>query len=153
MVIFNTDISSIYTGLALAESRDYYVYAHLDTSHKIAPGKHGITSFAATLGMDHFPFYVGKGTGERCFETARNETHRKTSQKLKRLGKEIKVIKLKEGLTESEALQLEAKLIDIFGLIPYKGLLTNLDEGHQPEARRALYQDAFLQLRQINSIF
>jgi len=145
--ILNVDISSLYCGRELDSERNYYVYAHLDTSRQIAIGKYGITSFAATLGMTHFPFYIGKGIGDRCFEISRNETHRKIAHKLQQRDLEIKVIKLKESLTELEAFQLEDKLIDIFGLMPYKGLLTNLDEGWKPEERRKLYLKAYETLR------
>jgi len=34
---------------------------------------------------------------------------------------------------------LEIKIIDILGLLPYGGLLTNLDEGEQSIIRRRMY--------------
>lgn len=149
--ILATDISPIYGDLGLNAERKFYVYAHLDTSRKIAIEKNANTTFAATLGMDYFPFYVGKGAGDRCFDILRNETHRKMVQKLNILDKQVKVIKIREGLTESEALQLESKLIDIFGLIVYRGMLCNLDEGHRAGQRRQKYVSAFSTIRAINS--
>lgn len=148
--IFNTNISQLYEGLPLDVEKKYYVYAHLDTSHRIVAGKHGVSTFAATLGMPCFPFYIGKGCGDRCFDLNRSETHRKVAQRLRFMDQQIGVVVLQSGLTESEALQMEAKLIDIFGLIPYGGLLANLDEGHRPYDRRNLYRESFMLLRHIN---
>ena len=150
--IFETDISSIYAGLPLDETRKYYVYAHLNSSRCIAVRKDGVTSFGATIGMKFFPFYVGKGCGDRCWDINRSEVHRKISQYLRGLEKEIEVVKLRADLSESEALQMEAKLIDIFGLIPYGGYLANLDEGYHAEARRLLYDSAFRNLKRINQV-
>jgi hypothetical protein len=100
--------------------------------------------------MDYFPFYIGKGTGPRYKELDRNETHRKVCQKIRALGNEPKVFLIKEGLTESAALAYEAKLIDIFGLIPHKGLLCNLDECLDVVRRRAVYRESYDALRAIN---
>lgn len=143
-------MTTIYGGMALDTARRYYVYAHLDTSKKIAPGVNGISTFAATLGMPFAPFYVGKGTGMRKFDSDRSETYRKVKQKLELMGKSVEVFTVKDNLTEAEALQYEAKLIDIFGLIPNGGTLANLDEGHRAEERRELYKDYLLRLRTIN---
>ena len=66
---------------------------------------------------------------------------------MQRLGKTPKIFRILENLTEVEALQYEAKLIDIFGLITLGGSLCNLDEGLAPERRRLLYMDSFLELR------
>lgn len=148
--IYDTDISEVYSQTALDVTPMYYVYAHLDTSKSIAIGRHGVTTFAATLGMDYFPFYIGKGTGNRWCDLNRNETHRKVRAKLTTLEKEPKAIKILDGLTEMEALMIESKLIDIFGLIPYGGLLVNLDEGINRDERRHLYRSEFDQLRQLN---
>jgi hypothetical protein len=148
--IWNGDISALYRNMQTDEERKYYVYVHQDGSRKIAINKHPITSFAATLGMTHFPFYIGKGTGDRCYDICRSETHRKMRQRMQGFGQEIIVHKVAEGLTESEAFQKEAKLIDIFGLITSAGTLTNLDEGCRPTERRALYQKAYENLRRIN---
>lgn len=150
--ILATDISALYSSLELDTRPQYYVYFHCDTSFKIAVGMSPITTFGATLGLTYQPFYVGKGTGNRAQDTSRSETHRKIKDKLKCLGKEIIVHIYKTGLTESAALQLESKLIDIFGLLPQGGMLSNLDEGQAAKERRALYTEDLHNLREINKI-
>lgn len=137
--ILSTDITSVYDGIQLDAAMCYNVYAHLDPSHKIAIGKSWKTTFAATLGMSYFPFYIGKGVDGRAENINRNETHRKIKQRLATFNLQPHVHLIASGLTEVDAFSLEAKLIDIFGLITNKGLLTNLDEGHNRDQRRALY--------------
>lgn len=62
--IMAADITAVYKDQVLDSAAKYYVYAHLDTTHRIAPNKHPITTFAAAeFGMQYFPFYVGKGMG------------------------------------------------------------------------------------------
>lgn len=142
--IMNTNIEHLYDGLDLDETRNYYVYVHCDPSKKIAVSRDGKTTFAATLGLKYFPFYVGKGTGNRAFELDRNESHRKVRQKIKTFYDEIDVKIIKDGLTEKEALIMESKLIDIFGLTSHGGRLVNLDEGVKNKERRNLYKDKLL---------
>ena len=155
--IYNSDISFLYDDLTLDRENKYYVYAHLDTSRPVVvpqrfqnPDEGGFKFFAASIGFDYFPFYIGKGTGDRCLVSERNAPYQKIVKRLTRVGKEPKIIKLKTGLTESEALQLEAKLIDLFGLVVYDGVLTNLDEGHRNQERIQLYIDDYRKLRKGN---
>lgn len=148
--IMETPIDHIYFDQPLDETPKYYVYAHLDTTKRIAIGKDGRTSFAATLGMEFFPFYIGKGTGTRAYDINRNETHRKVRERLSLFGYAPAVQILKDGLTEVQALSMESKLIDIFGLIANKGRLTNLDEGCKKGERRALYKS---QLNVISQLY
>jgi hypothetical protein len=148
--IWDADISSLYSDSGFDKEKKYYVYAHLDSSRQNTAGRCAITSFASAIGMTHIPFYVGKGTGNRCFDTNRSETHRKVAQKVSRMGKSIIVVKLKYDLTESEAFQYEAKLIDIFGLLPQCGYLSNLDEGLHPDKRRDFYRNDLRMIRAIN---
>lgn len=138
--ILETDISHLYKE-DNDLSREFYVYAHVDPSKKIAINKCGKTTFAATLGLTSPPIYIGKGTGLRAYDLNRNETHRKIRQKLLTFGTDISVHIVKSNMTSAEALALESKLIDIFGLIANGGRLANLDEGHCKEERRFLYSD------------
>lgn len=137
--IYNTDITHLYNNLTLDSNKIYYVYAHLNPTKKIAIGKSFETTFAAVLGMDCFPFYIGKGSGTREHLLKRNETHRKVREEIQALGSEMKVLKISESISELDALCMESKLIDIFGLVPFGGKLTNLDEGLYPELRRQCY--------------
>jgi hypothetical protein len=136
--IYNTDITELYKDHELDSSRVYYVYAHCEPN-KIAIGRDGVTSWAASLGLDLIPVYIGKGTGNRAYDLNRNETHRKVRQRLKEFNSDLQVRIIKDGLTELEALCLESKLIDIFGLIGKGGRLVNLDEGANSKERQLRY--------------
>lgn len=138
--ILNTDISCLYEDQELDQSNDFYVYAHVDPRKRIAVRKSPKTTFAATLGMQYFPFYIGKGKGDRSKIRDRNAYHGKIEKSLERSGSQHESCIIKDGLTESEALQLESKLIDIFGLIVVGGMLTNIDEGYKSEERKKLYK-------------
>jgi hypothetical protein len=155
--IYDTDISSLYRDMVTDVDTCYYVYAHLDMTRPIVVPKHpdkgaepGLKFFAASKGLDFMPFYIGKGKGDRYLSGERNAAYQKIDKKIRLAGKTAKIIKIKEGLTESEALQLEAKLIDIFGLAIYDGVLTNLDEGHNNSERIKMYLDNFRTLRRMN---
>lgn len=146
--IWHTDISAVYP--AASGPADYYVYAHLDPTKRIVVGCNGVRTFAATIGFSCWPFYIGKGTGDRWIDFNRSETHRKSRQRMLSLGKQPLAVKVASGLHEVEALQCESKLIDIFGLITSGGLLCNLDEGLQPIQRRNLYSAAYRALCRLN---
>lgn len=101
------------------ESRDYYVYRLIDprTGHT---------------------FYVGKGIGNRVFQHAKaaiklkkheDEASEKIAQinAIKNAGLEVIHIIHRSGMTENEALEVEAALIDV-----YAGL-TNIQSGINPE--------------------
>lgn len=151
MDILGADIGSVYSAMNLDESPIYYVYLHCRPDKRIQVSKrHYTTSAIASIGATHIPFYVGKGAGTRAFDLDRNGTHRKVRQKLRSLGSDVHVTILKAGLTERDALALESKVIDILGVHGKGGCLVNLDEGASPIQRRALYQDAFDKVREIN---
>lgn len=143
--IYNTDISDLYKDINLDPSPIYYVYAHC-LDNKIAIGKDGVTTWLATLGLNHMPFYIGKGTGNRAYNIDRNETHRKVKQKLVAFNQEVKVQIIKDGLTELEALCLESKLIDILGVMGKGGRLVNLDEGINSQTRQEKYMDDLISI-------
>ena len=74
------------------------------------------------------PFYIGKGAGTRAWD---HELHADQSAKGERIhqihdaGLEVLTVKLVEGLSEAEALRIEAQLISAFGTEDRGGLLTN----------------------------
>lgn len=83
-------------------------------------------------------FYVGKGTGNRIFAHVNDALAGSTpSDKLQVIrsihenGLEVGHMILRHGLTEKEALEVEAALIDFIGLPN----LTNLVEGHGVRSR------------------
>lgn len=147
--IYATDISDLYVDQKLDSSPNYYVYAHCEPN-KIAIERDGVATWVATLGLDLIPFYIGKGTGNRAYDLNRNETHKKVRQKLKNFGQEVEVRIIKDGLTEIEALCLESKLIDMFGLLGKGGRLVNLDEGVKAKERQNRYKD---KLTEINDFY
>ncbi len=95
----------------MSERRSFYVYAL----------KNPLISPA-------MPFYIGKGTGIRAWE---HELVTDTSSKGKKIseihaaGKKVLVTPLVEGLTELEALRIEAEMISAFGTESTGGVLTN----------------------------
>lgn len=148
--IYNTDTLHLYE--ECESETTYYVYAHCDPNKKIAIGKHGITTFAGTIGMQYHPFYIGMGQGSRAYDLDRNDSHRKYRQKIKKSGLDVSVCILKENLTKNQALSIESKLIDIFGLIVNKGCLVNLDEGKNYQERRQLYEDELIKIGRLFEI-
>jgi hypothetical protein len=137
--ILETDISDLYCDVKTCEDSKFYVYVHCNPLFALRANANGKIAFAATLGITHLPFYVGKGSGDRAYDINRNGSHRKIKQVIHESGKSINVRLVKSDLTEVEALMLEAKLIDIFGLKSYGGWLVNLDEGVKNTERHLLY--------------
>ena len=74
------------------------------------------------------PFYIGKGPGTRAWDhVARvDDTPKgKRIQEIQAAGSEVVVTVMADGLTESQALKLEAELIAAFGTESTGGILTN----------------------------
>jgi hypothetical protein len=148
--IMNKDISSLYDDYTLNTDTKFYVYAHCDSSKQIdINSKSAFHTFAASLGMKYLPFYIGKGTGDRVQKGDRNRNYSKISSKKYT---EVDKLVLKDKLTESEAFQLESKLIDIFGLAIHGGLLVNIDEGLNRDIRRFQYSKELSELRRIEEV-
>lgn len=105
----------------------FYVYAHV-----YPYGNHIKHDGKFKLNLPGMPFYIGKGVGDRAWDLKRNEGHGVALRELRArgFGKEKIVHLLAEGLTESKAFEIEAKLISFFGTkfqSERKGVLLNLD--------------------------
>lgn len=89
----------------------YYIYALKDPRHSPAG-----------------PFYIGKGTGARAWDhiSRVDETRKgKRIQEIYSAGHEVVVTVMADGLSEPQALKLEAELISAFGTEATGGMLTN----------------------------
>ena len=112
-------------------TKKYYVYYHVD------PSKMGISLPESAGGTIPYPFYVGKGNGNRAYDLNRNQGHGIKLKQLKDANipdKKIVII-AQSGLSELEAYCLESKLIYFFGTLYEKGrrgCLYNLDIGKRP---------------------
>lgn len=76
------------------------------------------------------PFYIGKGRGSRDRKTfGRNRVFDRIFKKIVTHGGTPKVTRLREGMSEREAFDLEIALIANYGRIDQFGLLANLTDG------------------------
>jgi len=74
------------------------------------------------------PFYIGKGAGTRSHDhLTRPDQSRKGARiaDIQAAGKEVLISRLVDGLTEGQAIRLEAELIAAFGTEDTGGILTN----------------------------
>jgi hypothetical protein len=109
---------------------DFYVYALLDPRK---PGNY--------IPFNYEPFYIGKGTGERCkvhlWNVKRNsEINKHKSQKIQKIinqGLEPLIHILYESLTELDAYRIEEEYIEQFGRLLDGGCLTNIKIAHEGE--------------------
>jgi hypothetical protein len=111
----------------------YYVYAHV----KPSASKLKIEERSLSLKFQGFPFYIGKGCGNRAHDLKRNQGHGALIKELidSNIQSSEIVHFVKQGLTESKALELESKLIYFFGTRyepDRRGLLVNLDIPKRP---------------------
>jgi uncharacterized protein len=103
--------------------RAYYVYALKDP--RASPAK---------------PFYVGKGVGTRAWDHLLSPDQSAKGERIADIvnsGHEVLVTVLCDGLTETQALRIEAELIASLGTEATGGLLTNavLPSGKKRQAR------------------
>lgn len=123
----------ISAGLNLCESRKYYVYRLIDP-------------------RTYQTFYVGKGCGERALQHVKeaksliskdeDATSLKTQQiaEIIAAGKEVIIVIHRRGLTEREAFEVEAALIDCYPN------LSNIQKGHGNERGCITLEDLYLSL-------
>jgi uncharacterized protein len=74
------------------------------------------------------PFYIGKGAGTRAWEHELRVDQSAKGERIPQVhasGLEVLTVMLVEGLSEAEALRIEAELISAFGTEERGGLLTN----------------------------
>ena len=74
------------------------------------------------------PFYIGKGAGIRAWDHELRVDQSAKGERIRQIhaaGLEVLTVKLVEGLSEAEALRIEAELISAFGTEDRGGLLTN----------------------------
>jgi hypothetical protein len=89
------------------------------------------------------PFYIGKGTGTRSHDhLVRPDDSRKGKRilEIRAAGQEVLVSRLVDGVTEPQAMRLEAELIAAFGTEDTGGILTNsvLPSGLGRKARKSV---------------
>jgi hypothetical protein len=105
---------------------EYYVYAYLD------PGKMGMFEYGE-FSFGYEPFYIGKGKGKRCHNGLNDKKNKIKKSKIEKIylsSQEPIIVKIKSGLNENEAFELEILLVERIGRIVLKnGPLANITDG------------------------
>lgn len=105
---------------------EYYVYAYLD------PGKMGMFEYGG-FSFGYEPFYIGKGKGKRCHNGLNDKKNKIKKSKIEKIylsSQEPLIVKIKSGLNENEAFELEVLLVEKIGRIVLKnGPLANITDG------------------------
>ena len=129
----------------------FYVYALLDPRK---PGKYEYKDICFL----YEPFYIGKGSGNRCFGHFKKSSLTSNSYKNNKIKKivsekmEAIVLKIKEYLIENKAFTIEKKLISIIGRHDIKqGPLTNLDNGGKSGSGNILSEETKLKIGKNNA--
>lgn len=117
---------------------EYYVYVYMDTTK---PGPYVFDD----LSLEYEPFYIGKGKGSRYKQHIIDSKNRKLNNKklyhihnkILKLDNNIKILKIKENILESDAFIYEKKFIALIGRHD-RGLgpLCNNTDGGDGEAGR-----------------
>jgi len=105
--------------------KKYYVYTHSDISGKV--------------------FYVGKGTGDRAW---RNNRTKEWKDKITLLSNQYYVEIVYDELTEEEALDAEALLIELYG---FDNLINKKRES--PKSKSTLYYNILQNAKMIKSLY
>lgn len=129
--VLNQKWEYLYSGGSYDDSKDYYVYAHVDPLSK----DYNLKDRLNIVGL---PFYIGKGKGNRAWDLNRNQGHdvRIKSVLSKGYGPSHIVNIVRKGLSEVEALALESQLVYVFRTVyenQQHGLLYNIDTGKRPD--------------------
>jgi hypothetical protein len=105
---------------------EYYIYAYLD------PEKVGFFEYGGFL-FGYEPFYIGKGKGKRYLRGLNDVGNKIKKGKIEKIysrGHEPLIVKIKSGLNENEAFDLEILLVKQIGRIILKnGPLVNIADG------------------------